>query len=112
MPIFSRSGADFFTVYADFSPFVRDINGEKKNISLLTVSFSRFVFHGLPPLSILRSVCVCVCVLSYDLVGVHPREGRGARRRWTRKEEDDEGGRGEREGRRERDKEDEEKDGG
>ena len=36
----------FFTVYADFSRFVRDINGEKKNISLLiiffTVSFSRF----------------------------------------------------------------------
>ena len=46
MPIFSRFGADFFTVYADFSRFVRDINGEKKNISLLmiffTVSFSRF----------------------------------------------------------------------
>ena len=44
MPIFSRFGADFFTVYADFSRFVRDINGEKK-ISLLmiffTVSFSR-----------------------------------------------------------------------
>ena len=49
-------GADFFTVwcqffsrftvYADFSRFIRDINGEKKNISLLmiffTVSFSRF----------------------------------------------------------------------
>ena len=39
-------GADFFTVYADFSRFVRDINGEKKNISLsmsfFTVSFSRF----------------------------------------------------------------------
>ena len=33
MPIFSRFGADFFTVYADFSRFVRDINGEKKNIS-------------------------------------------------------------------------------
>ena len=36
----------FFTVYADFSRFVRDINGEKKNISLVmiffTVSFSRF----------------------------------------------------------------------
>ena len=36
----------FFTVYADFSRFVRDINGEKKKISLLmiffTVSFSRF----------------------------------------------------------------------
>ena len=46
MPIFSRFGADFFTVYADFSRFIRDINGEKKNISLLmiffTVSFSRF----------------------------------------------------------------------
>ena len=52
---FSRFGADFFhglepiffTVYADFSRFVRDINGEKKkNISLsmsfFTVSFSRF----------------------------------------------------------------------
>ena len=46
MPIFSRFGADFFTVYADFSRFIRDINGEKKNISLsmsfFTVSFSRF----------------------------------------------------------------------
>ena len=46
MPIFSRFGADFFTVYADFSRFVRDINGEKKNFSLsmsfFTVSFSRF----------------------------------------------------------------------
>ena len=30
MPIFSWFGADFFTVYADFSRFVRDINGEKK----------------------------------------------------------------------------------
>ena len=29
MPIFSRFGADFFTVYADFLRFVRDINGEK-----------------------------------------------------------------------------------
>ena len=27
---FSWFGADFFTVYADFSRFVRDINGEKK----------------------------------------------------------------------------------
>ena len=39
-------GADFFTVYADFSRFIRDINGKKKNISLLMiffkVSFSRF----------------------------------------------------------------------
>ena len=49
MPIFSRFGADFFTVYADFSRFVRDINGEKKNISLSMI-FSRLVFHGLPPL--------------------------------------------------------------
>ena len=43
-PIFSRFGADFFTVYADFSRFIRDINGEKKkkkNI-IFTVSFSRF----------------------------------------------------------------------
>ena len=30
MPIFSRFGADFFTVHTDFSRFVRDINGEKK----------------------------------------------------------------------------------
>ena len=28
---FSRFGADFFTVYADFSRFIRDINGEKKS---------------------------------------------------------------------------------
>ena len=27
---FSRFGADFFTVYADFSRFIRDINGEQK----------------------------------------------------------------------------------
>ena len=27
---FSRYGADFFTVYADFSRFIRDANGEKK----------------------------------------------------------------------------------
>ena len=53
MPIFSRFGADFFTVYADFSRFVRDINGEKKNISLLMIVFSRLVFHRLPPLEIL-----------------------------------------------------------
>ena len=49
MPIFSRFGADFFTVYADFSRFIRDINGETK-ISLLMIVFSRLVFHGLPPL--------------------------------------------------------------
>ena len=49
MPIFSRFGADFFTVYADFSRLIRDINGEKK-ISLLMIVFSRLVFHGLPPL--------------------------------------------------------------
>ena len=46
MPIFSRFGADFFTVYADFSRFIRDINGEKKKLVIddrfLTVSFSRF----------------------------------------------------------------------
>ena len=46
MLVFSRFGADLFTVYADFSRFIRDINGEKKNILLLmiflTVSFSRF----------------------------------------------------------------------
>ena len=30
VPIFSRFGADFFTVYADFSRCIRDINGEKK----------------------------------------------------------------------------------
>ena len=36
----------FFTIYADFSRFIRDTNGGKKNISLsmifFTVSFSRF----------------------------------------------------------------------
>ena len=46
MPIFSRFGADFFMVYADFSRFIRDINGEKKHLvidmSFFTVSFSRF----------------------------------------------------------------------
>ena len=46
---FSRFGADFFTDYADFSRFVRDINGEKKK-SPYWWSFSRLVFHGLPPL--------------------------------------------------------------
>ena len=43
---FSRFGADFFTVYADFSRFIRDINGEKKHLVIddrfFTVSFSRF----------------------------------------------------------------------
>ena len=29
MPFFSRFGADFFTVYADFSRLIRDANGEK-----------------------------------------------------------------------------------
>ena len=51
MPISSRFGADFFTVCADFSRFVREINGEKK-ISLLMIVFSRLVFHGLPPLEL------------------------------------------------------------
>ena len=46
---FSRFGADFFTVYADFSRFIRDINGEKKT-SRYWWSFSRLVLHGLPPL--------------------------------------------------------------
>ena len=39
-------GADFFTVYAEFSRFVRDVNGEKKPsrylMNFFTVSFSRF----------------------------------------------------------------------
>ena len=48
MPIFSRFGADFFTVYADFSRFVRDINGEKKT-SRYRWAFSRLAFHGLDP---------------------------------------------------------------
>ena len=39
----------FFTVYADFSRFVRGINGEKENISL-SMSFFTVSFHGLPPL--------------------------------------------------------------
>ena len=29
MPIFARFGADFFTVYADFSRFIRDINAQR-----------------------------------------------------------------------------------
>ena len=33
-------GADFFTVYADFSRFVRDINGEKKHLLIDNL------FHG------------------------------------------------------------------
>ena len=42
MPIFSRFGADFFTVYADFSRFIRDINGEKKKHLVIDDRF----FHG------------------------------------------------------------------
>ena len=42
VPIFSRFGADF-------SRFIRDINGEKKT-SRYWWCFSRLVFHGLPPL--------------------------------------------------------------
>ena len=45
-------GADFSRFTQSFSRFIRDINGEKKNISLLIWSFSRLVFHGLPPLEI------------------------------------------------------------
>ena len=48
MPIFSR-----FT--QSFSRFIRDINGEKI-ISLLIWSFSRLVFHGLPPLDSLQKL--------------------------------------------------------
>ena len=48
MPIFSRFGADFFTVYADFSRFVRDINGEKKNISLSMSFFTVSPFTVCP----------------------------------------------------------------
>ena len=40
VPIFSRFGADFFTVYADFSRFIRDINGEKKHLVIDDL------FHG------------------------------------------------------------------
>ena len=54
MPIFPRFGADFFTVYADFSRFVRDINGEK-NTSRYRCAFSRLVFHGLAPLEDFRA---------------------------------------------------------
>ena len=50
---FSRFGADFFTVYADFSRLLRDANGEKKHL-VIDVSFSRLVFHGLPPLDLVR----------------------------------------------------------
>ena len=52
MPIFTRFGADLFTVYADFSRFIRDANGEKKNISLLMIFFTVRFFHGLPPLEV------------------------------------------------------------
>ena len=41
VPIFSRTGADLFTVYADFSRFVRDINGEKKTHLVIDD-----LFHG------------------------------------------------------------------
>ena len=41
MPIFSRFGADFFTVYADFSRLVRDINGEQKKHLVIDE-----LFHG------------------------------------------------------------------
>ena len=54
VPIFSRFGADWFTVYADFSRLIRDINGEKKT-SRYRWAFSRLVFHGLPPLETLVS---------------------------------------------------------
>ena len=40
MPIFSRFGADFFTVSADFSRLIRDINGEKKHLLIDDL------FHG------------------------------------------------------------------
>ena len=46
----------FFTVYADFSRFIRDINGEKKTCRYRW-AFSRLVFHGLPPLSIKAPIC-------------------------------------------------------
>ena len=66
VPIFyGFFGADFFTVYADFWRFIRDINGEKKT-SRYWWSFSRLVFHGLPPLDswpLLRFPTVCC----YDL---------------------------------------------
>ena len=37
----SRFGADFFTVYADFSRFIRDINGENKKHLVIDE-----LFHG------------------------------------------------------------------
>ena len=39
-PFSSRFGADVFTVYADFSQFIRDINGEKKKLVIDEL------FHG------------------------------------------------------------------
>ena len=65
-------GADFFTVYADFSRFIRDINGEslKKNISRYWWYFSRLVFHGLPSRKKLesgkRKIMGCSLFLAYS----------------------------------------------
>ena len=64
MPIFSRFGADFFTVWCRF---FHGLYGEKKNISLLMI-FSRLAFHGLPPLEKI-SVVRPFSVLSKDEIG-------------------------------------------
>ena len=60
--LFSRFGADFFTVYTDFSRFVRDINGEKKT-SRYRWAFSRLAFHGLPPLDKIEVFLITVRLL-------------------------------------------------
>ena len=99
VPIFSRFGADFFTVYADFSRFVRDINGEKK-ASRYRWAFSRLVFQGLPPLEVrwvssaviqtllfgstVCGIACCPCmVLRASLVGIW-RAQKGVARYCTR----------------------------
>ena len=53
----------FFTVYAKFSWFIRDIHGETKT-SRYWWSFSRLAFHGLPPLepTILSQGCIFFCI--------------------------------------------------
>ena len=60
VPIFSRFGADF-------SRFVRDINGERKT-SPYWWSLSRLVFHGLPPLELSSSRCRYEDIISQCLM--------------------------------------------
>ena len=43
-------GADFFTVYAEFFTVYKGCKGWKKKHLVIWWTFSRLVFHGLPPL--------------------------------------------------------------